>query len=273
LVEPALRLSQPTIRGTVFLGAVSFDTYVLIGHRTQPLPENDGRFGFGAPTTNDVRPGGLADQALAVRASATQGNVDWAAHVFGGLSRRPTFVPRFTAEGRLTGVAAVYTPILQVGGELETTRADWRFLAEGFAKHGGVDVSGRERTYVYFDAAAEYQRLGAFDGAYNIVPRFEIMTDTRGDRADIPFGSGLRAAMRIAETRRLPAQVDVAYSYDWAFGGHGILASVEKALAESPTLNIGIRFTSFSTGEKPSVLDIWRDDLEWFSFLRIGLSK
>jgi hypothetical protein len=121
--------------------------------------------------------------------------------------------------------------------------------------------------------AAEYQRLGAFGGAYNIVPRFEIMTDTRGDRADIPFGSALRAAARIAQTRRLPAQVDMAYSYDWVFRGHAVLASVEKALAESPTLNIGFRFMSFSMGEKPSILDIWRDDLELFSYLRIGLSR
>lgn len=215
----------------------------------------------------------MGNQAVGVRASGTQREVDWAAHVFGGLSRRPTFVPRFTADGKLSAVNAVYTQIRQAGGEAETTRADWRFVAEGFARSGAVNVTGNEQTYVYAALAAEYQRLGAFGGAYNIVPRFEIMTDTRGDRADIPFGSALRAAARIAQTRRLPAQVDMAYSYDWVFRGHAVLASVEKALAESPTLNIGFRFMSFSMGEKPSILDIWRDDLELFSYLRIGLSR
>jgi hypothetical protein len=273
LVHPELRLSQPTLRGTVYLGGVSLDVYGLAGHRAQPLPDSDGRFGFGVPTVDDVRRGGMGNQALGVRASGTQREVDWAAHVFGGLSRRPTFVPRFTADGKLSRVNAVYTQILQAGGEAETTRADWRFVAEGFARSGAVNVTGNEQTYVYAALAAEYQRLGAFGGAYNIVPRFEIMTDTRGDRADIPFGSALRAAARIAQTRRLPAQVDMAYSYDWVFRGHAVLASVEKALAESPTLNIGFRFMSFSMGEKPSILDIWRDDLELFSYLRIGLSR
>ena len=51
------------------------------------------------------------------------------------------------------------------------------------------------------------------------------------------------------------------------------MAAVEKALAESPTLNLGFRFTAFSAGRKPSVLDIWKDDLELFSYLRIELSR
>ncbi len=200
-------------------------------------------------------------------------DLDWAAHVFGGLNRRPTFVPQFMPDGRLAAVDAVYTEILQLGGELETTRADWRFLAEGFTRQGGVDVTGRERTYGSVTAAAEYQRLGAFDGAYNLIPRFDVMADTRGDRADIPFASGTRAAMRIAQTQRLPLQVDLAYSYDWAFRGYGVLAAVEKGLVESPTLNLGFRFTAFSEGRKPSVLDIWHDDLELYSYVRIELSR
>jgi hypothetical protein len=273
LVEPELRLAQPTLRGTLFFDGLSVDVYGLAGHRSQPLPEHDGRFGFGVPTGDDVRRGGFADQAIGFRVSGTELDVDWAAHLFNGLSRRPTFVPSVTPDGRLAGVNAVYTQILQAGGEVETTRADWRFLAEGFGRGGAVDVTGQEHTYLYAAAAAEYQRLGAFGGAYNIIPRLEIMTDTRGDRADIPFGSGARAAMRIAQTRRLPAQVDMAYSYDWAFRGHSVLASVEKALAESPTFNLGFRFTAFSAGAKPSVLDIWHDDLELFSYVRVGLSR
>jgi len=122
-------------------------------------------------------------------------------------------------------------------------------------------------------AAAEYQRLGAFNGAYNVIPRFEFGVDSRGDQADIPFGSNVRAGIRIAQTRRLPLQVEAGYLYDWAFRGHGFRGSVEKGLAESPTLNIGFRFTSLSAGGKPSVLDIWRDDLELFSYLRIELSR
>ena len=273
LVHPENRLSQPAIRATAFFEGVTLDVYTLAGERRQPLPDRDGRFGFGAPTRDVTDRGALGDQAIAVRASGTQRNVDWAAHVFGGLSRRPTFVPRFTPDARLGEINAVYTDLLQVGGELETTQADWRFLAEGFARRGALDVTGQDRSYGYVAVAAEYQRLGAFGGAYNVIPRFEFMADTRGDRVDIPFASAVRAGMRIAQTGLRPAQVDVLYAYDWAFRGHGFIGGVEKALAESPTLNIGFRFTSFSTGEKPSVLDIWRDDLEWFSYVRIGLSK
>jgi hypothetical protein len=273
LVDPELRLSQPTIRATAFFDRLSVDVYGLIGERRQPLPESDGRFGFGVATSDVVQRGGMGDQALAVRVSSTEPALDWAAHVFGGLSRRPTFVPRFAPDARLAAVDAVYTEILQIGGELETTRADWRFLAEGFGRRGALDVTGRERTYGYVAAAAEYQRFGVFDGAYNVIPRFEFMADTRGDTADIPFASAVRAGMRIATTRLRPVQVDMAYSYDWAFHGHGVIGAVEKALAESPTVNLGFRFTAFSSGSRRSVLDIWEDDLELFGYVRLELSR
>jgi hypothetical protein len=162
---------------------------------------------------------------------------------------------------------------LQVGGEVETTRADWRFFAEGFSRRGAHDVSGQQRSYGSIAAAAEYQRLGAFGGAYNLIPRFDVMADTRGDRADIPFASAVRTGIRIAATGLRPVQVDMAYSYDWAFRGHGALGAVEKTLAESPTVNIGFRFTRFAAGNKPSVLDIWEDDLELLGYVRLEVSR
>lgn len=273
LVHPEGRLSQPTVRTTVFFGRLSVDVSGLIGERRQPLPESDGRFGFGTAMHDVVQRGALSDQALAVRLSGTEPNVDWAAHVFGGLSRRPTFVPRFTREAQLAAVDAVYSEILQVGGEVETTHADWRFLAEGFGRRGAFDVTGRERTYASVSAAAEYQRLGAFGGAYNLIPRVDVMADTRGDRADIPFGSAVRTGMRIATTGLRPVQVDIAYSYDWAFRGHGSLGAVEKMLAEAPTVNLGFRFTTFVAGSKRSVLDVWEDDLEMLGYVRVELSR
>jgi hypothetical protein len=273
LVDPELRLSQPTIRATAFVGGLSVDVYALAGGRRQPLPESDGRLGFGVATRDVVRRGGMADQAIAVRVSATQPQFDWAAHVFGGLNRRPTFVPQFTLDARLASVDAVYTQVLQIGGEVETTRADWRLLAEGFGRRGAIDVTGRERSYGYVAGAAEYQRFGAFGGRYNLIPRVDVMVDTRGDRADIPFASAARAGMRIASTDLHPVQVDMAYAYDWALRGHGVIASVEKALAESPTLNLGFRVTAFSAGPTPGVLDIWEDDLELFSYVRIEVSR
>lgn len=273
LVDPELRLSQPTVRVAAFFDHVTVEASALVGLRRQPLPENDQRLGFGVATDNVVRRGGLGDQALAMRVSGTGVDVDWSAHVFTGVNRRPTFVPRFSSDARLAAVDAVYTDIVQVGGDVETTRADWRFLAEGFARRGGVDVTGRDLSYGVVAAAAEYQRLGAFNGAWNVIPRLDVMADTRGDRADIPFASSLRAGLRVAQTRRLPLQVDAGYSFDWAFRGHGVLASLEKALAESPTLNLGVRVTAFSAGQKPSVLDIWRDDLEFVGYVRIGVSR
>jgi hypothetical protein len=272
LVGPEQRLGQPAVRATAFLDHISLDVYALVGHRPQPLPGSEGRFGFGVPTTDVVRRGHLAEQALAVRISSTQPELDWSAHIYGGLNRRPTFLPRFTADAQLSSVDAVYTEILQFGGELETTRADWRFLAEGFGRTAALDVTGRKRTYASIAAAAEYQRLGAFDGAYNVIPRFEFMADTRGDRADVPFASALRAGLRVASTRLRPVQFDMAYSFDWAFRGHGVLGSIEKTLAESPAVKVGFQTTAFFAGSTRSVLDIWEDDLELFGSVRVELS-
>lgn len=165
LVGPERRLSQPTVRATAFLGGLSIDLYGLTGGRRQPVPESDGRFGFGVPSRDVAPRGSMGDQAVAARVTASKVDVDWSAHVFAGRSRRPAFVPRFTAAAELDGVDAVYSQVLQVGGELETTRADWRFLSEGFIRRGAVDVLGRRRTYGGLSAAAEYQRLGALDGS------------------------------------------------------------------------------------------------------------
>jgi hypothetical protein len=279
LVDPLRRLSQPTVRATAFFDGVSLDVYALAGRRAQPVPESDGRFGFGV-ASRDVSPrSAMGDHAVAARLSANKLALDWSAHVFAGRSRRPTFVPRFSlpATGHqlpaLVGVDTVYNQIVQAGGEVETTRADWRFLGEGLVRRGGVDVFGRRRSYGELSAAAEYQRLGAFGGSYNLIPRVEIVADTRGDAADIPFASSVRGGMRVATTERLPLQFDIAYSRDWALRGHGLMTSAEKTLSEAPTMNLGVRLTAFSGSRKPSVLDVWKDDLEFYTYLRIEVSR
>jgi hypothetical protein len=273
LVGPERRLSQPTIRATASLRGLAIDVYALTGVRRQPVPESDGRFGFALPARDVAPDGRLGDHSIAVRVSASDRGVDWSAHAYTGRSRRPTFVPRFSTTAGITGVDAFYSDITQLGGEIETTRADWRFLSEGFLRRGDVDVLGRTRTYGQISTAAEYQRLGAFDGAYNLIPRLELIADTRGRAADIPLASSIRAGVRVATTRRLPTQVDAAYLRDWVFHGHGVMASVERALAESPTLNLGFRVTAFTGSRTPSVLDVWKDDLELYGYLRIEVSR
>jgi hypothetical protein len=273
LVDPMRRLSQPTVRTTIFLDGLALDLYALAGRRGQPVPESDGRFGFAA-ASRDVAPrAAMGDHAVAARLSASTLSVDWSAHVFAGRSRRPTFVPRLSTLAAVEGIDAVYNQIVQAGGEVETTRAEWRLLGEGLVRSGGVDMFGRRRVYGEMSAAAEYQRLGAFGGAYNLIPRFEIVADTRGDAADIPFASSWRGGARVATTQRLPLQVDIAYSRDWAFGGHGLIASAEKGLGEAPTMSLGFRVTSFSGSRKPSVLDVWKDDVELYTYLRIEVSR
>jgi hypothetical protein len=256
---------------TAFLRDVTVDVYALAGHRAQPVPEAGRRFGFGVPTRQVVDRGDIGDQAMALRVSGTGLAFDWGAHVYGGLSRRPTFVPRFTADRGLASVDAVYSDILQVGGELETTVAAWRLGGEGFSRSGAVDVWGQRRTYTSVAGAAEYQRFGAFSGAYHVIPRVEVTADTRGDRADLPFASSIRAGMRITRSELLPLQVQGAYSYDWVLRGHGVIASAEKALVETPSVNLGFRFTKFVGGDKASVLDIWERDVELYSYFRIEL--
>jgi hypothetical protein len=273
LVEPELRLTQPTVRTTLFFEGMSVDAYALLGRRAQPVPGVERRFGFGVPARDVADRGRLGDQAVAVRVSGTRAALDWGVHVFGGLNRRPTFLPRFGPNADLAAIDAVATEILQVGGEVDTTAADWRFLAEGFSRFGAIDVTGQHVTYGHAAGAAEYQRLGAFDGTYDLIPRFEVTVDTRGDRADLPFGSSVRAGMRVATTQLLPVQLEMAYAYDWVFRGHGVIASAEKRLAESPTMTLGVRFTRFSAGDRPSVLDIWKRDLELSSYVRIEVSR
>ena len=265
LLRPELRLSQPTLRTTVDFRGVSFDVYVLAGGRLQPLPDTDRRYSLGFPSRNIVHRGALGDQALGFRASGTAAGVDWSAHTFVGLSRRPTFV------GSATGIDAVYTDIRQFGAEAEKTVADWRFVTEGFVRQGAVNVSGRKQTYGNLAAAAEYQRFGILGKAYDLIPRLEVTADSRGNQADLPFASSVRLGARLAQTRLLPVQIEPAYAYDLTLRAHGVIASVEKAVAESPNLRVGFRFTKLSRGKTLSLLDAWRQDVEFAVFLKVRM--
>jgi hypothetical protein len=68
-------------------------------------------------------------------------------------------------------------------------------------------------------------------------------------------------------------RLEAAWLYDWAVRGHGVTASMEKPLDESPTLNLGVRLTAFTAAAKPSVLDVWDDDFELYTYLRVELSR
>jgi hypothetical protein len=273
VVHPQARLSQPTVRATLFLAGLSIDLYALAGHRAQPVPSSNSRLGFGVPTRDVVDRGALGNQSLAARLSGTKHQFDWSAHAFKGLNRRPTFVPHFAVDNAAPVVDAVYTDVLQIGGDMETTSGDWRLLAEGFSKRGAADITGQQRAYGHVAAAAEYQRFGAFGGAYDIIPRVQLTTDTRGDRADLPFASSVRAGVRVGNTQVRAVQIEMAYSYDWSLRGHGVIASGEKKLGEHPTLLIGGRVTAFSPGARPSVLDIWTRDLELHTYVRLDISR
>ena len=129
--------------------------------------------------------------------------------------------PAFTADARLAGVDAVYTEILQVGGEAGD---DARGLALPRRGLRPPRRARRDRTRTGPTAmsprAAEYQRLGAFGGAYNLIPRFEFMADTRGDRADIPFASA-RARRHADRDDPAPARA----------GRHGVLRTTGRSAA------------------------------------------
>ena len=76
LVAPERRLSQPTLRATAFLDGVSVDVYALAGSRRQPIPESDGRFGFGVPS-RDVAPAGPHGRPVGGRARVGQPASTW----------------------------------------------------------------------------------------------------------------------------------------------------------------------------------------------------
>jgi hypothetical protein len=215
----------------------------------------------------------LGDGAVAIRLSGTRRAVDWAVSAFKGLNRRPTFVPRFSLDGRVTNVDAVYTEVLQIGAELETTVRDFRLVGEGFSRRGAMDISGRRLNYGHISAAAEYQRFGAFGGGYDVIPRLQVVADTREDRADLPFASSVRAGVRFSRPQIRAAHLEVAYSYDWSLRGHGFIGSAEKRLGESPLVVIGGRITAFSAGARPGVLDLWTRDLELLTYARIEISR
>jgi hypothetical protein len=269
LVNPQLRLSQKTIKARFFLGNVTADFYGLTGRRPQPLPDPDRRFGFGVPTNHLVE--NEAQDAHAVRISSTLATLDWALHYFSGISPRPTFIPEVNPSLGVVAVAAVYNEIVQWGGELETTVADWRFAVEGFSRSGQVNALGGKQTYQYYGVLSEYQLFGMGNGTYDLIVRLEGTADTREDKADIPFASSGRFGMRVVGTSVTPMQIELSYLYDWILLGYGATASIEKKIGASEQLTLGAGVTYFSNGETPSVLDRWEQDFEINTFLRVEI--
>jgi hypothetical protein len=146
-------------------------------------------------------------------------------------------------------------------------------------------VRSRRGKLVSLDARGRLQPAQASDFVDDgVKPVFELKT-ALGRRVLVtaphpfltPAGwqplASLRAGMHVATTERLATQIDAAYLLDWAVRGHGVMASAERALAESPTVSLGVRLTAVTGSSTPSVLDIWKDDLEFYSYIRIEVSR
>ena len=124
--EPADHQSDGLLR------RLSVDMYALAGRRRQPLPDSEGRFGFGVPRVTSPHAA-----AWAIRRSRCASRAPSRRRLGRTCLRRPQPPADIRAalqpERGTGGVDAIYTEMLQVGGELETTRADWRLMAEGFS--------------------------------------------------------------------------------------------------------------------------------------------
>ncbi len=178
-------VSPPSARRRSSTACRSTSTRWPAGRR-QPLPESDGRFGFGVPsrrrrtTRQHGRRGGgrrVSRRASSTSTGARTSSPDAAAG-------RPS--SRASPPGGTDGVDAVYSQVLQVGGELETTRADWRFLSEGFIRRGDVDVLGRRRTTAAWRPPPNTSGSAPSTGAYNLIPRVEFIADTQRHRRGHP---------------------------------------------------------------------------------------
>ena len=272
LVDPEIRLSQPTIRQRRSSTACRSTSTRSIGRpRGSRCPRATAASALGRRRTT-CGGGRLGDPGAGGPCLRERARRSTGPSCLRRAQPPADLRPAFHA-GATGGVDAVYTEVLQIGGEARDDAGGLALFAEGFGRRGALDVTGRERTYGYVAAAAEYQRLGAFGGAYNLIPRFEFMADTRGDRADIPFASVGRAGMRIATTQLLPVQVDVGLFSRLGVSRPRRHGAVEKALAESPTVNIGLPVHGLLRGAKRSILDIWKDDLELLRLPSVELSR
>ena len=177
-----------------------------------------------------------------VRVSGTQPRLDWSAHVFGGRSRRPTFVPRCSLRRDARQPWMRSTPRSFRPAATSRRRAP----TGGFCGGGFRPPRRRRRHRARTDvrgpsAAAPNTSASARLAAATTSSRASSSWPTRGataptSRSPPRCAPGLRVAQH---GRFAPRRSTSAISFDWAFRGHGRdPASVEKALAESPTVNL-----------------------------------
>lgn len=249
-------ISQPGASLTFPVGDTGrLQVVALAGHRASPIPDPTDRLSFGVNSAVRRNGGSLGNGALAARLSGNAAGIDWAVHVFHGLSRRPTYV-----FGAGPTVTAVYDEITQAGFALETTIGAWRLWGEGFWRQDGRDALGGRTDYGHVAAAAEYQYFAAFDGKLDLIAELRVTQDTRGALADQPFQNGISAGLRGITTSALPWSAEVVYLRDRRSGGSGVQFNLEKQLSESPYFKGGLYFEKFQAGKTVDVLGVLQDD-------------
>ena len=237
--HPEHRLSQPTIRATAFFERRLGRRVRAHGHRAPAAPRQrrplrlrrrDSRRRWIAAAWATRR---SPCASRAPQPTSTGRRMSSAASAGGRRSCRGSRPTRGSA-----AIDAVYTEILQVGGELETTRADWRFFAEGFGRRGarrrdraGTDLRLRgRRRRIPAPGRVRRRATTSFRGSSS--------WPTRAGTAPT-FRSPPRCAPACGSRRpgSSPRRSRSATSTTGPSAATGSSASVEKTLAESPTVN------------------------------------
>jgi len=152
-----------------------FDAFVMSWFRSQRFPGRRGRPGVPLPVLDDDPLYGSSrgpwSVDLALRWSHSRGGFDWALSQFRGTSREPELLPEGAAAQPV--LRPRYSLIDQTGIELQWTRGDWLWKAEGMLRRG------QGPTFAATTFGFEYLYAGALESDADLALFLEYSYDGR----------------------------------------------------------------------------------------------
>jgi len=231
LGQPMLKLSLEREWGIV-------DLYLLPYFRERQFPGAKGRLRSTPRVDNDqvAYDNGLDEYypSVAGRVSTIVGDWDIGFAHFHGTSRDPRFTPGLDGSGNPVLIPN-YDIINQTSLDIQAAIDDWLWKFEAAYR------SGQGESFSAATGGFEYTLVGVGETKADLGVLFEVMLDSRGNRATTPFNHDVFAGLRWVANDAAGTEVLGGVVVDWENGGKFFNLEASSRLTDNLKASLQVR--------------------------------
>ena len=183
------------------------------------------------------------DNSFALRYEGYYQDFDYGVSYFDGISREPFFVP-----GSDTRLSPEYSPIHQIGIDLQYLLGDLAFKTEMVNRSGQRNVNGVLENYNAGVFGFEQNIYGINDSDYDLILIGEIAVDSRGRNSHTLFQRDLSVGGRVFLNNIDDSELSLFFTRDLSYTSFSTNFSYSTRLND--VLTIETKFNLFSNFEK-----------------------